>query len=282
VAPILVTGATGRVGSAVVRRFAATDLEVRAATRGPAGAAGPGERVRFDFTAADTWAAAFRGVEVVFVVRPPHLGNVRRDVLPALRAARAAGARHVVLLSVQGADRLPVLPHAVLERWLRRSGLGWTFVRAAYFMQNLTTVHGADIRDRASIVVPAGTGRTAFVDVDDVAAVAATALADPDRHDRCAWTPTGPSALDYAEVAEVLSGVLGRPVRYTRPGVGQYWRHTRRELGWDRGLSAVTSAVYTAARFGMAAGVTDDVRAVTGRAATPLAEFAQRERGAWV
>jgi len=258
------------------------DLEVRSAARGPGAATGPGERVRFDFTAADTWGAAFRDVEVAFVVRPPHLGNVRRDVLPALRVARAAGVRHVVLLSVQGADRVPVLPHAVLERWLRRSGMGWTFVRAAYFMQNLTTVHGADIRDRAAIVVPAGAGRTAFVDVDDVAAVAALALAAPDRNDRCAWTPTGPSALDYAQVAEVLSGVLGRPVRYTRPGLGQYWRHTRRELGWDRGLSAVTSAVYTAARFGMAAGVTDDVRSVTGRAATSLAEFAQRERGAWV
>ena len=58
-----------------------------------------------------------------------------------------------MLLSLQGAEHNKVVPHYALEQWLRASGLGWTFVRASFFMQNLTTTHLTDIRDRDEIMV---------------------------------------------------------------------------------------------------------------------------------
>lgn len=140
----------------------------------------------------------------MFLLRPPDIARVSRDLMPAVAFGRSVGLRHVVLLSVQGAGQVPVLPHAAAERWLRQSGLSWTFVRPSYFDQDLSGVFAPDIRERDEIVVPAGGSRTAFVDAHDVAEVAAAALLRPSAHTGRVHTPTGP-ALTYAEVAGLLS-----------------------------------------------------------------------------
>jgi uncharacterized protein YbjT (DUF2867 family) len=250
------------------------------------------ERVSFDYADRSSWAAALEAVDRVFLVRPPAVSNVRRDMVPFLEAARSAGARHVVLLSVQGADRVPVVPHARLERWLRDSGLAWTFLRPSFFVQNLTGVHAPDVVARR-LILPAGRGRTAFVDARDVAAVAAAVLRDPARHSGRVWTPTGPEALTYDEVASVLSDVLGDVggdvplggmgpvIRYVPVGLLRYARHARRDLGMTWPMVAVTAAIYTTARLGLAAGITGDVPTVTGRPPASLRDVAVRERAAW-
>lgn len=274
---ILVTGATGNVGAPLVRALRRAEVDVRPASRKNRDPEG----VSFDFTDPATWETAFTGVHSMFLVRPPQVADVRRDLVPALEVARSRGLRHVVLLSVQGAGRVPVLPHAGIERWLRRSGVSWTFLRPSYFDQNLATVFAADIRDRDEIVVPAGGGHTAFVDAHDVAAVAATALLDPLRHTHQIWTPTGDESLTYEQAAAVLSGVLGRTITYRRPSIPGYVRHARTVLGFDPAMTAATTVIHATARLGVAGHLTDDVRAVTGRAPTTLREFALRERAAW-
>lgn len=272
---VLVTGSSGTVGRRVVERLRAAGADVRTADRSGTGT------TRFDFTDRRTWAPAFADVGTVFLVRPPALGNVRRDLLPAVEAARAAGVRHVVFLSVQGADRIRVVPHATVEAWLRSSGLDWTFLRPSFFTQNLSTTHAPDIRDADRIVLPAGRGRTAFVDAEDVASVAAAVLLEPAAHRGRAWTVTGPEALGYAQVAALLTEVLGRPIAYRPCGVLSYLRHARRELGMSPGMALVTAGIYTTARLGLAAGLTDDVRRVTGQDPVPVRETLQREAAVW-
>lgn len=282
--PILVTGALGTIGTLVVRELLAAEREVRAAdidVDAIRARFGEVDAARFDFTDPGTWAAAFEGIEVLFLMRPPHLSKVDRDMVPALEAAKRSGVRHMVLLSLQGAERNRVVPHAKLEAWLRSSGLTWTFVRPSFFMENLSSTHAVDVRDRDSIIVPAGSGRTSFVAASDVAAVAATALLDPAAHRDLAWTPTGPAALTYAEVADILTRVLGRPIRYTRPGTIRYVRHALRELGMPPAMALVTTAIYTVARLGKAAGLTQDVRAVTGRDPRGFEEWANDHQNAW-
>ncbi|GAA4890702.1 hypothetical protein GCM10025789_04060 [Tessaracoccus lubricantis] len=186
-----------------------------------------------------------------------------------------------MLLSLQGAERNRVVPHATLEAWLRGSGLDWTFVRPSFFLQNLTFTHVGDIRDRGELVVPAGRGATAFVDADGVAAVVVAALLEPRAHRHRAWTPTGPEALTYAQVASILSRVLGRRIAYSSPSAVRYAAHARRTLGMPAGMVAVTTAIYTVARLGRAGGLTDDVRTVTGRDARSLEDFARRHAAEW-
>lgn len=283
--PVLVTGASGNVGRVVLAELRQAGVPVRAADANPervhAIVGDAVDAVALDFTDPATWQAAYSGVDRMFVMRPPHLGNVARDMVPSLEAARAAGVRHMVLLSLQGAERNRVVPHARLESWLRGSGVAWTFVRPSFFMENLSTTHAADIRDRDEIVVPAGRGATAFVAAADVGAVAAAALRDPSAHRGRAWTPTGPEALTYDEVAAELTMALGRPVRYRRPGALAYARHASSVLGMPRGMVLVTAAIYSAARLGLAAGLTDDVRTVTGRPPISFGDWAVQHRGAW-
>jgi uncharacterized protein YbjT (DUF2867 family) len=282
--PILITGASGNVGALVVAGLAGAGVSVRAADIDPGRvlAQFPGVPVvRFDFTDPGSWPEAFDGVEVMFLMRPPQLANIARDMAPALAAARDAGVAHTVLLSLQGAERNRVVPHSKIEAWLRASGRDWTFVRPSFFMENLTGVHAPDIRDRDEITVPAGQGDTAFVAAADVAAVAVAALLDPAGHRNRAWTPTGPAALTYAQVADILSAELGRPIRYTGPGALRYARHAHQQLGMPAGMVAVTTAIYTVARLGHAGGLTEDVRQVTGREPTTFAAWAHQHRDIW-
>ena len=283
---VLVTGAPGNVGTPLVAELAAAGAPVRVAAVDPDRAeasfrdtGGGLEVVRFDFTDPGTWSTAFAGVERMFLLRPPQLSRVRRDLLPALDAAAACGVGHVVFLSIQGADRNRLVPHRAVEDYLRASPMAWTFVRAAYFMENLSTTHAPEIRQRGEIWVPAGGGRTAFVAARDVAAVAARTLLEAG-HEGAAYTPTGPAALTYRQCAEVLTEVLGRPVRYRDPGPLAYWRRMRAR-GMPAGMVAVTLGIYTMARLGLAAGLTDDVRALTGRAPLDFRSFACDHAAAW-
>lgn len=284
--PTLVTGATGNIGKQVVRQLLDAGRSVRAADISV-------DRIRevfgetvepvvLDFTDPATWHHAYDGIEVMFLMRPPQLSNIKRDMAPSLAAARGAGVAHMVLLSLQGAETNKVVPHAKIEAWLRESGLRWTFVRPSFFMENLSTTHAADIRDRDEIIVPAGNGATSFVAASDVAAVAAAALLDPDGHIDTAWTPTGTRAMTYTEAASVLSDVLGRPIRYTKPGALSYARHAKATMGMAVGMVLVTTAIYSVARFGKAGGVTDDVRIVTGRDPVDFCDWAEAHKDAWV
>jgi uncharacterized protein YbjT (DUF2867 family) len=276
----LVTGARGNVGKVVARDLQSGGGDVRLGVRAPQ--EGAADEVAFDFADPSTWNEAFDGVHSMFLVRPPAIGNVKRDLLPAVAAARDAGVKHVVFLSLQGADRNKVVPHATVEKWLRDSGLGWTFVRASFFHQNMSTTHAQEVRERNEIIVPAGRGATAFVDAHDVGAVAAAAMKDPESHRGRAWTITGPRALTYGQVAETLTGELGRAIRYEEPGVLRYMRHARRDMDMPWGMVAVTTAIYTTARLGMAAALSDDVRTILGRDPIDFTEFAHRERDAWM
>lgn len=276
--PILVTGATGNVGAEVLRRLVDGGEDVIAARR-------PGDTapraVDFDFLDPATFDRAFAGITTLFLVRPPAISNVRRDLVPALEAARRSGVEHVVFLSLQGADKNSFVPHAKVEAWLTGSGMQTTFLRPSFFMQNLSTTHRSDIRDRDAIMVPAGGGATAFIDVLDIADAAVAVLRRPERYRGAAPTITGGEALTYDAVAEILSRELGRPIRYARPGVLRYVAHARRHLGMPLGMVLVTAAIYTTARLGLAASLTTELTAITGRAPRTFEEFAHRERAAW-
>lgn len=282
---MLVTGATGTIGRHVVAGLQAAGRSVRAAVPHPERAGDElGARVsllRFSFTDPSTWADTFDGAQLMFLMRPPQLSNIERDMVPALRTAQDAGVRHIVLLSLQGAESNKVVPHAKIETWLRGSGLGWTFVRPSFFMENLTGPHMSDIRDRDEILVPAGRGATSFVAARDVAAVAVAALLDPSAHSGRAWTPTGEAALTYTQVAATLTDVLGRSISYRRPGLMRYTRHARTTLGMPWGMVAVTAGIYTLARLGRAAATTEDVRAVTGAAPTTFQDWALEHAHVW-
>lgn len=278
---VLVTGATGTVGSRLVRQLLDWNVTVRAAVRNPDRADLPEavESVTFDFEKPETWGRAFESVDAMFLVRPPSISRVGEAITPAVDAAARVGVEHVVLLSVLGAEKNPLLPHRRIEKHLEGADVESTFLRASFFMENLSEVHREEIAERGEIVVPAGGGTTSFVAASDVAAVAARALTDP-VHRGHAYDVTGPEALTYHQVAAAFSDVLGREIAYTEPSIPAFVRHSRR-LGRDWPFVIVMTGIYTTARLGLAGRITDDVERVLGRQPSTLREWLEAERSAF-
>lgn len=282
---IVVTGATGTVGGAVVRHLVAMGAAAVAAARRPERARLPegASAVRFDVEDPSTFGPALAGADGLFLMRPPAVTDAGRVLGPVIDAAEAAGVRRIAFLSVLGAEKNPWLPHRAVEQRLDRSPAQTVRLRAGYFMQNLSEVHAADVA-AGEIVVPAGGGRTAFVDADDVGEAGARWLAeqvgDPTVLAATALDLTGADALTYDEVAAQLSDVLDRPVVYRRPGVVAFLRRALARPD-ERPMAWVMAGLYTTARLGLAARIAPDLARVLGRAPTSFRAFAEREHRAW-
>jgi uncharacterized protein YbjT (DUF2867 family) len=200
-------------------------------------------------------------------------------MLPFVAAAAAAGVRHIIYLSVPGADTTPMVPHHAVEKALAASGVPHTILRAGFFAQNLCrdiTTHAVDIAAHDEIFVPAGRGRTTFVDSRDVAEVAVRIMTDPAPHAGKAYLLTGPESLDYFEVAERFTAELGRPIRYANPSVPAFWARLWSRVTWDT-LSFMT-IVYTLTRFGKNAPTGDDLPRLLGRPPRTMADFVRDYR----
>jgi len=274
---ILITGASGQVGQATLRHLRSTDVNVRCADRNVS-PDDPGS-VRFDFLDPATFESALAGAKVVLLVRPPQLAKPRQDMLPFLMACKRASVQRVVFLSLQGADRNSFTPHAKIEGLIRELGIDHTFLRPSFFMQNLTGTHLAEIRDDKRIRVPAGSGRTNFIDVNDIGAVAAKVLTEVG-HTNQVYELTGTDSWTYAEVADLLSRATGRLILYERPGLLRFLAYHLRK-GTPFRFALVMGAIYTIARLGRAAGTTDTVVRLLGRPPHSLPAFIEEHRDLW-
>lgn len=271
----MVTGATGNVGREVVKALIARGARVRISVSDEADARlapdGVAEVVSFDFLAAETFPAAFDGVSRLFLMRPPAISNIKRDMKPAIDYAVAAGVRHVVFLSLVGAERNPIVPHARVEKLLLGSSVAWTMLRCGFFMQNLDTTHRADIVEYDDLFIPAGGGRTSFIDARDIGEVAARALTEPG-HANAAYALTGSEALTYHEVAAIMTEELGRPITYSDPSPLAFARRMRAR-GHASGYINVMNGIYLTTRLGMSAGVYPQAGQLLGRPPITMRQY---------
>jgi len=280
---ILVTGALGNVGAEVVKLLRQSGQPVRAAGTRPAAIAQQfGSQVEatwLDFEKPESFGTALTGVERMFLMRPPAISNVRRSIFPIIDAAKQAGVRQIVFLSLIGVEKNRIVPHYKIEQHILKSGLEYTFLRPSFFMQNLSTTHRDEIKDQNEIFVPAGRGKTSFIDVRDIAAVAALTLTEAGHANRI-YELTGDEALDYGQVAALLTDVLGRPITYRQPGLLQF---LRRQLakGTPLAFATVMAGIYTTARLGLAARLTGDLRRLLGRAPISFRQYVEDYQACW-
>ena len=282
---ILVTGPNGNVGTELVRALIADGtLPFRIAANTPAKIEklyGPdAPKVKFSFADRSTWGPALDGVRIVFLLFPlPHPGTARSWMLPFIAAAKEAGVRHVIYLSVPTAGTSKLVPHYTVERAIEASGMDYTFLRAAFFSQNLVrdiTTHAVDIAASDEIIVPAGKGVTSFVDSRDVAEVAVAVMRDPAVHRGRIYLLTGPELLDYHEVAAIMSEELGRPIRYREPSIFRFWRTVGPRVTWDTLL--FMTGVYALTRKGKNADMTNTLLELLGRSPRTMRDFVRDYR----
>ena len=282
---IFITGATGNVGAEIVRQLSDHEHCVRVAQRNLQHSRNwsPSSNVEyteFDFTQPQTFAQAFQGVKRVFLMRPPAFSQVKTYMYPAIDSAIASGVEQIVFLSLLGAESNPIVPHAKVEKYIQSVGIPYTFLRASFFMQNLSTTHRQDIQERKEIVLPAGKGKTSFIDVRDIAAVGVKALTESAHSDR-AYSLTGSEALDYYQVAEVFTEVLGKPITYTNPSIIKFALSLYKR-GLDIQFIAVMIGIYTTAKLGFAGKLTTDTQDILQRAPISMRQFVEDYRDCWV
>lgn len=273
---ILVTGATGTIGRSAVRELAACGIPFRATTRGDVSAVGTASAVQMDLADRESVATALAGADVVFLNSSQH-PEMAAHQCGLVDAAAAAGVRHVVKVSAGSAATGEDKPswvgraHAVIEARLADSGMGWTFLRPNYFMQNLLGL--APAIAGGTLPMALDEQRLAPVDARDIAAVAATVLRDPLRHHARVYELTGPEALAPADIADRLSAGVGRPVAHVRPTLEDLRDGAVRAgaPAWIAQHVVELMALY--ARDGSAGVVSHDVERVSGRAPRSLAAF---------
>jgi uncharacterized protein YbjT (DUF2867 family) len=219
---ILVTGATGRIGSQVVQQLVARDAAVRVLVRDPAKADFPAgvEVVQGDLLDIDSLRAAFTGVRTLFLLNAVAADEFTQALI-TLNIARESGVERVVYLSVIHADRFVNVPHFAVksgaERMIQQMGFSATILRPAYFIDNDLTIKDV-VLNYGVYPMPVGGKGVAMVDARDIAEVAAIELIRRDQAPGKLPTETinlvGPDTLTGAAVAAIWSDVLGRPVAY--------------------------------------------------------------------
>lgn len=274
---ILVTGATGTIGSHVVRLLSERDAPFRAMSRRPTDRP---NAVRADFTDPASLAAAVAGVRAVFLLTAPPTPSPEHD-LALLSAARTAGVTKIVKLSAIGsgeqfAGATVGASHLAAEQAIEDSGLAWTMLRPPSFASNVLWYREL-IQAGEPIPNLLGQTRQAIVDPRDVSAAAVEALLD-DAHNGQRYDLTGPELLTFADQAEILERALNTPVKTMDVDVEAQLTAT------GMPAEAVTSMKVDIgwARAGGAAYVTDHVSRLLSRPPRTFEQWVADHREAFV
>ena len=285
---ILITGATGTIGSELTKRLAAQGVPFRALVRDPAEQSAqalralPGaEVVAGDFNDAASLTRALAGIGRAFLLTPS-TAQAEEQQLRFVALARQAGVRHIVKQSQWAAAvDSPVRflrYHAVVEDAINATGLAYTLLRPNLFMQGLLAFKEA-VKTQRQIFAPIGEAKISVVDVRDIAAAAAAALTEGG-HENQTYDLTGPQALTHADMAAGLAAATGRPVAFVDVAPADL-RHYLLQTGMDPWQAEGLLEDYAHYHRGEAAAVAPGVQQATGQPPRNFADFARDYAGAF-
>jgi uncharacterized protein YbjT (DUF2867 family) len=272
---LLVTGATGNIGRELIAALKEKGAEVRLLVRDPARAVGRPECVVADLDDPATLAAAFDGIDRLFLLTP---GIGLTQTRHAIAAARAAGVRHIVQLSSSNVlgDPMPAMGrwHHDREELVRASGIAATVLRPGGFMTNALDWLPS-IREGGFVLDPIGAGRYAPIDPADIAAVAAVALTE-DGHEGKAYVLTGEQTFTVAEQVRILSAAIGRDLEVRPVASPEETVRSRFPHGAPPALAEALIEGFALMRADTTGFRTDTVRQLLGRTPRTFADWCTR------
>ena len=280
---ILVTGATGNVGSQVVEQLIASGVTPRVAVRSinkaeslkKAGA----EPVEMDLDRPETVQSALTGVDKVFLVSP-FVPNMVELTAILIEAAKRANVQQIVKLSALAQPGIALSKwHEEMEKAITSSNIPFTFLRPNGFMQNFVNAMAESIKSDNAFYLNAGDGKVSFVDTRDIASVAVAALITSG-HEGQSYTITGAQALSHAESAAILSQVLGRTINYVDVPEDVV-RQGMQGAGMPEPTVNALLELYASYKAGQAATVSPVVEQVTGKQPISFKQFAKDYAEVW-
>lgn len=277
---ILVTGASGNLGSAVVEALVARGINVRAAARHTTKIKWT-ERVQpvvFDYEDHGLYKAALDNISGVFLIAPPLDFQAPAKLIPFIDKAKEMGVRHVVFNSALKADSDEKNPLRIIEQHLLKSGLDSIILRPNFFMENLSTGWAAPMIASGEIFMAAGDAKTSFISVSDVAGTAAACFEQ--RRSAAQCNLTGAEALSYGEAVRIISSVSGRTVTY-HPISETEMIQDARQQGMPESAIQYIAQLFALVRKGLMAEITNSVRELTGKAPISFKEFALKNSDLW-
>ena len=283
---ILITGATGQVGSRTIDYLLDDPgIEIVAAVRSPHKAASFTERgiasVVLDLDDERTHLPALQGIHTLFVLTG-YTVDMLKQSKALLDNAKKAGVRHVVHLGACGRDDTTVAHwawHQFVERYIEWAGFSYTHLRPETFMQNLLGYGGEKTIKHGIVHAFVEAARLSWVDVDDVAQVAALALAHPELHAGQTYR-LGYDAASFAELAELLTAIVGQPFRY-EPLPPEVFLESMRRAGAEMAYMSCVYDHYKRYAAGTIPGADDtfdNFPEITGREPIRLIGFIERHK----
>ncbi|MGH9702832.1 MAG: SDR family oxidoreductase [Candidatus Acidiferrales bacterium] len=280
---ILITGATGNVGVELIKKLSALGEPVRAfvhqKTHARAIVLPEVELYEGDFSKPETFAAALEGIDRLFLLIPSS-AEVEQQQRNFVDAAVRAKIKQIVKLSQFGADKQArgrfQRYHGVVENYIRRFDIPFTFLRPNLFMQGLLNFRSA-IASQSALYAPAGEAKVSVIDVRDIAAVAAKTLTESG-HLGKTYDLTGPESLLHSEMADHLSLALMKPIKFVDVPPNTF-KNALLGFGMSPWQADGLVEDYEHYRRGEAAKVTSTVRDVTGNDPIPFSRFARDNAG---
>lgn len=273
---ILVVGASGTVGTELVRLLKADGYSVRATTSQKPRHS---DQVQVNLATQEGISSAFDGVDKAFLISPPGYSDQNAILSPLIQEAKRHNLKKVVLMTALGVNHNEQSPFRRAEIELENSGLKFNVIRPNWFFQNFNTFWIQGIREQNQIALPAGPSKTSFIDSRDISAVAAKLLTS-NQFDQQAFDLTGSESLDHNQIARVLSAVSGREIAYVniQPEV----LHRRLvDSGVNEDYANLMLALFGFMREGYNSNPTKDVKTVLEREPLTLNQYAEDYKGSW-
>lgn len=281
---IFITGATGNVGKEIINCLSSMkhNLSITAGVRNIEKdkryfSTLNVELQHFDFEDRDTFFSAFSNCDTLFLLRPPQISDVKKHFVPLLNVAKEACVKHIVFLSVQGAENSKFIPHYKIEQLIIESGIPYTFIRPAYFMQNFTTTLRKNLIEQKLIFLPAGNAKFTIIDIVDIGLVTATVLLNTNAHINKAYALTNREKLTFGEMARLISETIGTKITYKSPNLLNFFIEKRKEKTPAMFVFVMIMLHYFP-RFQKEPPITDWVKLLTGKEPNRFEEFLQENK----
>ncbi len=274
---ILVVGASGTVGSELVRLLKVAGHNVKATTSKTPQTK---EQVKIDLLTGVGIKEAFDGVDRAFFMSPPGYADQHQILSPLIQEAKRRGLKKVVLMTALGANAVETSPFRKAEIELEKSGLHYNIVRPNWFMQNFNSFWIQGIREQQKILLPVGQAQVSFIDARDISEVIATLIIN-EKFNNKAFDITGSESLDHHEVANMISLATRKNIIYQEIDP-QVLKSSLLKAGLPEDYADFLLLILDFLRKGYNAHVTNGVKDVLGREPRTMRNYVEDYKSMWL